>query len=294
MCEIIGYLNYINNLDINIFKRIINKIFFKVSLEKIKENKFEILTNSCDISEKNLKKIKKVIDNNNIDIIAISNKINIEKSYFDRENIKYFNGKYLMKNLIIQILDYIYLCKNKNMILDELYITISNDKNKDIIMDLATKFKYINIVTDKIKKLKRLENKLENNGEIIYSISNNTKKSLKKAKMIVNFDYDETFFEKFNLNREAIIINLNNKKIKMKNSYQGIIIENVTINYEYKENNILNIKNFDKNILYESCIINMNYKEFKTNYINNKCEVIHLIGSNGFILDGELKKRNKA
>ena len=289
MDNTVGYLNYKNDVNLNILKKIINKIFFKISLNKIEDNRFEILINSSTISEKKLRKIKKIIQNNSIDIIAISNKIDIEKFYFDKENIKYFNGKFIMKYLSVQILDYIYMHKNNDMMLDELYITISNDKNKDIIMDLATKFKYINIVTDKIKKLKRLENKLESNEEIIYSISNNTKKSLKRAKIIVNFDYDEKFFEKFNFNRNAVIINLNNNKLKMKNSYQGIIIENLDINYESKKDKILNFNNFDKNILYESRIINMNYKEFKVNYKNNKCKISHLIGSKGFINDEELK-----
>ncbi len=294
MCEIIGYLKYKDNINLNILKKIIDKFFFRISLNKLEDNKFEILINTCCLNKKKLAKIKKIIDNNNIDIIAVSNKINIDQSDFDKEDIKKFNGKFLMKNLIIEILDYIYICKNKKMILDALYITINDDKNKDIIMDLATKFKCINIVTDKIKKMKRLDKKLENNEEIIYSMSNNTKKSLKTAELIVNFDYDEEFFEKFNLNRNAIIINLNTKKLKMKNSFHGTIIENIIINYNCEKNSILNLQDFDKNILYESNIINMNYKEFKANYINNKCEIIHLTGSNRYILDNELKKNNNA
>ncbi|MBP3503128.1 MAG: hypothetical protein J6K42_06625 [Clostridia bacterium] len=294
MYEIIGYLNYRDNINLNIFKKIIDKFFFRISLNKLEDNRFEILINTCSLNEKKLTKIKKIMNNNNIDIIAVSNKIALEQSDFDKENIKKFNGKVLMKNLIILILDYIYTCKNENMILDALYITINDDKNKDIIMDLATKFKCINIITDKIKKLKRLEKKLEKNENIIYSISNNTKKSLKKAKLIVNFDYDEKFFEKFNFNRNAIIINLSTTKWKMKSSFNGTIIENVMIDYNCEENKILNLKNFDKNILYESHIINMDYKEFKANYINNKCEITHLTGCNGYILDYELKKYNNA
>ncbi|MBO5349489.1 MAG: hypothetical protein J6A89_06715 [Clostridia bacterium] len=289
MDYIIGYLNYKDDLNTNILKKAINKIFFKISVNKIEDNKFQILINNYDIKEKQFIKIKKSMNDNNIDALAISNKLAIEKSNFEEQNIKCLNGKILMKNLIGQILNYIYSYKNEDMILDELHIAISNDKNKEIIMDLATKFKYINIVTDKIKKLKRLENRLENNGEIIYTISSNTKKSLKKAKIIVNFDYDEKFFDKFNLNRNAIIINLNNKKLKMKNSYQGTIIENIMINYDCNENSVLNFEGFDKNILYESCTINMNYKEFKTNFINNKCEISYLIGNSGDILNnGEL------
>lgn len=294
MCEIIGYLNYKDNINLNILKKIIDKFLFRISLNKLEDNKFEILINTCYLNKKKLARIKKIINNNNIDIIAVSNKINIEQSDFDKYDIKKFNGKFLMKNLIIHILDYIYICKNKKMILDAVYIAINDDKNKDIIMDLATKFKCINIVTDKIKKMKRLDKKLENNEEIIYSISNNTKKSLKTAELIVNFDYDEEFFEKFNLNRNAIIVNLTTKRLKMKNSFHGTIIENIIINYNCEKDSILNLQDFDKNILYESNIINMNYKEFKANYINNKCEITHLTGSNGYILDNELKKNNNA
>lgn len=293
MNNIIGYLDYRDNISFDFLKNVMKKIFFKVSLNKVEEDKFEILVNNCIINDKRLVKLKRIIDNSNIKNIAISNKIIFDKNNLNSKNINVLDGKFLMRNIIDKILDYIYNFQNRDMILDELYITISNDKNKDIIIDLAKKFKYINIVTDKVRKLKRLERKLENDENIIYSISNNTKKSLKKAKMIVNFDYSSEFFQSFNLNRNAIIINLNSNKLDLKNSYNGIIIENIMLEYS-NEKCSFNFGNFDNNIVYESYIFNKKYNEIKDHYISNRCEISHLIGNNGNIIDNELKKYNNA
>lgn len=287
MFKQIGYLNYQYN---NGFKKILSKIYFKSYFKKIDNNKYEILINNCNLNKRRIKKIKKRINANNIDIVTISNLIDYDVCNIKNSCIRVFNGKVLMKNLILQVLNYVFFCKNKNPILESICIAINNDKNKDIIVDLAHNFKYIEIVTDKIKKIKRLEKILEKNENIIYSISNNTKKCLKKAEVIINFDYNEDFFNKFNVNRNAIIINLNNEKIKMKNSFQGIIIENIEIDYNIDNDNILTKEHFKKSDLYESKILNMNYKEFNIYYADNKCKIIHLLGKSGNVLDEELNR----
>ena len=48
-------------------------------------------------------------------------------------------------------------------------------------------------------------------------------------------NYTDEFFEKFKVNRNAIIINLNDHELKLGNYYQGIIIENIEIAYNNNE-----------------------------------------------------------
>lgn len=289
MYDVIGYLNYKKYISKNIFKKILDKMLFRIKFNYLSQNQVEILINRNRLNEKRIKKIKKAIIDNAIHILVLSNKIN-DANKLENENIKILNGKFLMKNIVINILEYIYNCQSKDIRFEEVYVTINNDKHQEILFDLAKKMKCINIVTDKIKKLKRLDKKLENEDDIIYSISNNTKKALKKANIIINFDYDEDFFYKFNINRKAIIINLSNNKFSLKNSYQGVIIDNIVIDYENDRELKINSGDFDKNILYESKIINLKYQQAKDNFINDNCKVNYLLGKNGIISVDELKK----
>lgn len=288
MYDVIGYLNYKKYISENIFEKILDKMLFRIKFNYLSQNQAEILINRNRLNEKRIKKIKKAIIDNAIHILVLSNKIN-DANKLENEDIKILNGKFLMKNIVINILEYIYNCQSKDIRFEEVYVTINNDKHQEILFDLAKKMKCINIVTDKIKKLKRLDKKLENEDDIIYSISNNTKKALKKANIIINFDYDENFFYKFSVNRKAIIINLNNKKFNLKNSYQGVIIENIVIDYEEDKELKINLEDFDKNIVYESKIANMKYQQVKENFINDNCKVDYLLGKNGTISVDELK-----
>jgi hypothetical protein len=287
--NIIGYIDYNNNL--NKLEKIISQIFFKIWLKQIDYNKYEILINNCKLSNKKIIKIKSALNKANINVLAVSNNINKNQLNFSNNEIKLLTGKQIMKNSILKILEKIYNIQNKNMIFEELCVTIDNDQNIDIIQDLAEHFKYINIVTEKIRKLKRLDKKFENNNNFIYSISNNTKKSLKRAKIIVNFDYDENFFEKFNINRKAIIINLNSKQLNVKNSYQGVIIENIIADYNCDEKIKNKFKNFDTNILYETKIVDLKYDQIKGKCKEDNFVVKYLLGKNSIISECEFKNQ---
>lgn len=289
MENMIGYLNYRENTNKNFFKRTLNNIFFKAEYYPLNNNASELLINKNFIDEKILEKIVKLKTKNNISNMIISDKIKIQT---DLEHLNLLNGKILMKNTIIFLLKYLFDCIDKDIRCENVYLTIDNDKNKDIIFDLAHEFKSVSIVTDNIKKLRRLDRKLNNDEEIISSISNNSKKALKRANIIVNFDYNTNFFEKFNINRKSIIINLYNEKIKMKNSYQGIIIENMKIDYKNLNNYLIDSENFDKTIFYESYIFNKKYNEVKDKYIEDHCHIDKILGNNGEISISEIKKYN--
>lgn len=280
----IGYIEYNSNENESYIHNIINKIFNKINIYEIEKDKTKILINKRKISDKLLLKIVQLIKVNEINKLVISNEIDINKKTLTDNKIELLNGKKLMKNMLMSILSIIYEYNNIDMRSSEVYIAIKDDKELKIISELASNFKCINIVTDRIRKLNRLESKFDKNDQIIYSISNNRNKSLKRAKIIINFDYNSDFFEKFCINRSAIIINLSDSKIKMRTSFQGVVIENIDINFE----NYNNTK-FDKNILYESYIYNLNYKELQCKLIQDKCQIKGFFGANGEINKYELK-----
>ena len=57
-----------------------------------------------------------------------------------------------MEGIIKNILKYIFKNQDTDLRFEDIFITIKDDKNKEIIKDIANEAKSINIVTDTIKK----------------------------------------------------------------------------------------------------------------------------------------------
>lgn len=84
------------------------------------------------------------------------------------------------------------------------------------------------------------------------AISNNKRKSLQKAKIIINFDLKQDEISKYQINRNAVIINLSDNIMKMEKSFNGIIINSMQIDdINYKIRNYYLFEYID---LYESYI----------------------------------------
>ena len=95
----------------------------------------------------------------------------------------------------------------------------------------------------------------EKDESIVFSVSNNYEKGLKRAKVIINFDYDISFFKKFNINKNAVIINLATKKLDVDSEFKNFVIEDLKM----KCNKNFLYNNFSKNVMYESEILNLRY-----------------------------------
>ncbi len=283
------YIDYKSDDKNNIYKKIYNKIFFKYEIVDFDDDKKLIKINKNYISKSLEKKLKQccIINNRHEDFtIMISKDIHGKISL---ENNEIFHGKILMKNMIINLIEYIERVCNVDFRCEDVFISTQSDKSKELIVDVAKKFKCVNIVTNKIRKLNRLENKLSKNDEIIFTISNNRKKALKRAKILINIDFKEKDFEEFNINRYCIIINLNNESLKLKNSFHGVVVESAEINYKNRYEDIINASKFDKIKLYESYIYNKNYNEAKEYINNDNCIIKVLRGNNCNIDEYEFK-----
>ncbi len=116
---------------------------------------------------------------------------------------------------------------------------------------------------------------------IMLVLSNNKKKSLQKAKIIINFDMRQDMFSNYQINRNAVIINLSDSIIEMEKSFNGIIINSIEIDdINYKIRNYYLFEYID---LYESNII----EENKFNKILEK------IKEDNIVIKGLLGKRGK-
>lgn len=113
------------------------------------------------------------------------------------------------------------------------------------------------------------------------AVSNNKKKSLQKAKIIINFDLRNEDFSNYQINRNAMVINLSDNSMKMEKSFNGIIINSMQIvNINHK---IRNYYLFQYTELYESYIFEE--KKFE--------KVLKKIEEDGIIIKGLLGERGK-
>ena len=233
----------------NIIKQEGNKIIIPLedkegNKEKIKEIKIA-------------KKIEKILEKSNSKKIILSNKIKAKKILINKlYELGYdiVDGKWIMKMMIPEIVKKI---SEKEKIKKEeldIYILI-NDAREEIIENikiLVEKYRNIYIITNHIEKFKNLEEQILNKTGAEISIMNNKKRSLIKAKLIINVDFPNELINKYNINQESIILDLyGNTKINKK-SYNGKIIKEIKIEKKRQQTYNINEKLYNEIELYEA------------------------------------------
>ena len=142
-------------------------------------------------------------------------------------------------------------------------IAVNNANNYSInsIINLSKKFKTLNIVTNNINYFKVLKEKLWEENGIIITLTNNRKKALAKANIILNFDFPSDVINEYIIFDESILINLEECIKIRKKRFCGKVINDYNIetskNTEISEFLSKNeYKNFSKKDLAEVYIIN--------------------------------------
>lgn len=334
----------VNNIRNSIITNKIRKIINEKSIDgivlsdEIKKNiEFMdklILNKKINNSNKNKSNISKVNYKKNLDCIInehnITNQLvkdsNIAKHFIKQRNVFFINGKGLFKYIIYEILVYIINIQNRKAELEDVFIVANNID--EIILDniifLSTKFKNINIVSKNIEKYRYIEDIVYNNTGNNVILLNNKRKSLKRAKFIVNVDNSINELNEYLIYRKAIIINLNDeinnkdkneisiiqdtkehinqdttkkRKIVTLTGFEGIFVNS----YEIDVNN--RIKEFFKKygLIYETNITIL-YESFlnkKENFTNMRSKIQDagliikkLYGNNGIIDENEYKRVN--
>ena len=213
------------------------------------------------------RKLKKVGDKNVIfskeikNILSENNKINRESKLIYKENI-------------IPIINNVILLKGNKPNEENIYVLIktNNMTNNQKILSMISTYKTVNIITPIIKNFIKLEQRLEEESELI-SVSNNKRKSLIKAEYIINVDFTENDLAQYNINRQSIIFNISDNKIEHIHGFDGIIINNIELNS-------LKNERFDLQDEYEK------NKEIIINRIEKS--MYKLVGKNGYIARSEL------
>ena len=234
----------------------ISKIF---NLIKIDGNK--IILPQGEKTEKQLLKLadktaKKMQEMNNNKIV-LSKKMQKQKTYLNRLHeypLDIIDGRWLFFMLIPEILEYI-LKKQNTQVSETTIHLLANDINENVInliKLLATQYKTISIVTKHSELLRKIENQiLEENGTAIV-ITNNKRKSLLKAKFIINIDFPEEFVNQYVICEDAIFIDIDGSTKIHKKRFNGIIISNYEIEFTNRFEYAVEENLFYKKHLYEA------------------------------------------
>lgn len=276
---------FINEIVIKIKKK-----FNIITRKQIHNNYIYIIPNKENKNVKN--RLEKKLSKESKDIqIVLSKKIKSLKLQLNK--VKIIDGKRVQKYAIEEILKYIVnLSQDEKLQFQDIYILQKEHNFETIYMieHLKDKVKTINIITNAIGKYKKLEDNLYNEGYLI-TVSNNKKKSLKKAKIIINMDFSKEEISSYIINRNSIIINFTNERIDNLRGFEGMIINSIKIDMKegikqyFKENNLY--YKFDNVELYESICETGNFEKQTQNIKENEIRVIELIGNNGKISEKE-------
>ena len=197
-----------------------------------------------------------------------------------------------MKNCVMKIVEYIFNVSNKNMNLENIYVFVNKytKHNIYIIKMLVEKFKTVNIITENLKYYKMLENKLYDEG-ILITVSNNIRKSAKRAEYILNMDYPKETFEKYNINMKSTIINLTEEGIFFDKAFNGVLVNNFEIEIDEDKNVFINefFGDINKKLYFESLLITHQNQTIKELENNENCEfkIGYLTGVRGQIQNCE-------
>ena len=291
--KIIGYVRKDNrqyeSTKEKIYK-VIRKIFLKVKAEYIDNDVVLLIPNYKRYSDLILgiisKQIRRKIDRIEVNELVFEENLDLVKNKFNMYCKS--NGKIIMKKSLIKIFEYIFRLNNVNINLENVYILVNeyNKQNTYIINELIEKFKTVNIITDNIKRYKRMENYWYSKGVLI-TVSNNRRKSLRNAKYIINIDFDKNKILMYNINSNSIIINLIDEFISIKSNFNGVLINNIELRIDPNKECFINefYGNINKKIFLETIIKKNDKKLEYINEINQEynVKISGLIGVRGIL-----------
>lgn len=267
----------------------------KMDKPKLFKRKIKFENDNCKIylkleKEKNIKKVINNLIKNEVTNVVLDKNLYENKDFINAlnaHNIKIFEGKWLIKYLSIEILDYI--TNQKEIKKEETEIAITTNEITDLAIEtikiLSKQYKRVTIVTNHIDKLRKIEKEIYEKDGILIVLSNNQKKSLSKAQVILNIDFNKEVLNKYKINENAIIVNLEgDMKIDSKR-FNGININDYEIETGREE--IIwreNIKKFRTKDLLEAVLyMKDTFVNIKGKIKKSDISITRLYGVNGIV-----------
>ena len=267
----------------------------KMDKPKMVMQKLKIEGDNCKIrinleKEKNIKKVIGKLIKKEVQNVVLNKELYKNKKFINAlnaSNINIFEGRWLEKYLSIQILDYIAIQRNIPKEETEIAITVNQitDLSIEIIKILAKQYKKLIVVTNHIEKLRKIEKEIYENEGILIIISNNQKKSLLKPQIILNIDFNKVILNKYKINENAIIVNLEGDMKIEEKRFNGINVNDYEIEVGreeiiWRENmNVFRTKDLFESVLY----MKDSYGNICRKISKNKVAIKELYGINGKI-----------
>ena len=253
---------------------------------KIKNDNFKIYTNLE--KKKNIRKVVKKLIKCDVKNVVLSRKLCENKEFINSlnsNNIKIFNGRWLEKYISFELLDYI--IRQNSIKKEEIEIAITTNEITDIsieiIKELAKQYKRLTVVTNHIEKLKKIEKEIYEKNGILIVVSNNQKRSLARAKIILNIDFNKDVLNKYKLNENAIIINLEGNMKIFSKRFNGININDYEIEVGREETiwreNMQKFKT--KDLLEANLYMKDTFQHIRNKIAKNKVSIKEVFGING-------------
>lgn len=243
--------------------------------------------------EKNIKKVVNKLTKNETRNVVLSKELIENKNLINAlnaNNINIFDGRWLEKYLSLSIVDYIVAKKGIKKEETEIALAVNQitDLSIEIIKILAKQFKKLIVVTNYKEKLRKIEQEIYDKEGILIVVSNNQKKSLLKPQIILNMDFCKEVLNRYRINENAIIINLEgNVKIEEKR-FNGINVNDYEVEIGREE--IIwrhNMKNFRTKDLLEAVLyMKDSFGNICSKINKNKVSIKELYGVNGKIFEG--------
>lgn len=235
-------------------------------------------------NEKVIQKLSQYFNNNNIKIVVLEQTLmenaNIKNIIYSN-NINILDGTRLDKFLVYNLVQKIYQYKKTNIQAGEITLLINenDDINVETIIMLAKEIKRLNIITNDIKKFRKIVDYLYKELGILIKLSNNVKTNLRSSDIIVNIDFPEEIVNKLEIPNNAVVLNMpKNINIKSK-KFSGINIKAWEI--EVPDKYIL--ERFNTSIMYEASLYTKPVMKVFEQIQNDDIKIKKLIGVNGVI-----------
>ena len=239
---------------------------------------------------KNIRKVINKLINNEATNVVLSKELSKNKDLINAlnaNNIKVFDGRWLEKYISFEILDYVIEQKGLKKQETEIAITTNEitDLSIEIIKVLAKQYKRVTVVTNYINKLRKIEKEIYEKNGILIVVSNNQRKSLLKPQIILNLDFNKEVFNKYKINENALIINLEGDMKILTKRFNGININDYEIEVGKEENiwreNMRNFKN--KDLLEAVLYMKDTFQNIRSKIAQNKVSIKAVFGINGKI-----------
>ena len=281
------------------WKEKILSFFFPIELKTIENEK------NLDFEEKLLrlpkwknkdkiqKRIEEIKRKEQTKQIILANEVKeyLGDEYFKEEKKELENR--IKKYFVLEELEYLLNKQGINFENAEIYILANeySKQMKEILEYFMAKFKLVHVLSKNQKYYTRWIERLEEDEQTNIIYSHNYRKSLLKAKMIINIDFSNQDLRKYKINQDAIILQLCQEKPELKQIFNGIYIMNTVLDYDKTRLGIYSDLNaFSFKEVYVSRINQeTNIKEVWRKIKKDNIKVRYLEGINGKIEEKEYK-----